>query len=192
MNQIAVPPGAAERFVEETKRALLEATSNILERIAAGELDPEDATEAIEEVVIKGIDAGATLLDATIEPSGAGELLTDAVIDWGAAQLRERAAPVIADVVEAVDKAVGYNPLRAAARLARLIEEDTEDGELFDDKVRRVHRTARRIYEKSPGLAEELGIGFDGKQLLIEGQRWGRPPKGFRKPEQDPGQVGIP
>lgn len=186
-SQIAVPPGAPQQFLEELKIEIAEAVATIASEVARGKLEASDAGEAIGAIVAGGIDAAGTLLDVTLAfEDPMPEAMSDAAIAWGVKLLKDRVAPVVTNAVKAADDAIGYNPLRAAGKLGELLSGDLEDGVVGDDKVRRVYRIARRIVEKSPGLARELGVGFDGKQLRVNGGTWGKPPRGFRAPKLEP------
>jgi hypothetical protein len=181
---VNIPREAADAFRDENKRLAIEAAERVLRQVAAGELTLEDAQGTLVDAVSGAIDATATLVDVAVALPSPAEELSDLVIHQGADVLKGLAAKPIAQALAALDDAIGYNPRRAARRLAEAIEADLEDGTVGDDRVRRVYRLARRIVNRSPALAIQLGLRFDGDdQLYVDGQRWGAPPRRFDGPD---------
>ena len=173
---IQIPRQAADGFVSETKQLATQAALRLLRQVAEGELTHEQATETLVEAVEGAIDATATLIDVAVALPSPAEELSDIAVAQGAAALKGIAAKPIAKMVGALDDAIGYNPRRAARRLANLLESDLEDGIVGDDHVRRVRRIALRIANRSPALAAQLAIRFHNGNLLVDGEKWEHAP----------------
>lgn len=180
-----IPESARQEFIDGRVQDATRAVEQILADLEDGKLSQDDAASALEIVVVGAIQGTAILADYLVVLPEPVEGLSDSVITAAANALTEQARELTRDAIEFLDDLIGYNPRRAAARLFRLLERDAEDGEIGDDYVGRVYRTARLISRRNPDILAAAEVVFivrdDGRpQLVVEGVPWGTAPRGFK------------